>query len=68
MRNTRFIKVIYCHTLVSPGTGAALHTAFFFKALMTDDFPTFGYLSMYVFCESKQKKSRKKNKLEKKKE
>ena len=35
--------MIYCQTLVYPGTGAALQTFFSFKVLMTLDFPTFGY-------------------------
>ena len=37
------MRVIYCHTLVYPGTGAALQTLFSFKVLITLDFPTFGY-------------------------
>lgn len=34
---------MYCHTLVSPGTGAALQTAFFFNVLITLLLPTLGY-------------------------
>ena len=30
---------MYCHTRVSPGTGAALHTFFRLRVLMTEDFP-----------------------------
>lgn len=26
MRKMRFMSVMYCHTLVSPGMGATLHT------------------------------------------
>lgn len=26
MRKMRFMRVMYCHTLVSPGMGATLHT------------------------------------------
>jgi len=36
------MSVMYCHTLVSPGMGATLHTFFFINALMTEDLPTFG--------------------------
>ena len=43
IKKTRRINVMYCHTFVSPGTGAALQTIFFFKVLITEDFPTFGY-------------------------
>merc|ERR1712023_588397 len=34
---------MYCHTFVSPGMGAALHTFFFFNMLITELLPTFGY-------------------------
>ena len=34
---------MYCHTLVSPGIGATLHTFLDRNVLMTDDLPTFGY-------------------------
>lgn len=37
------MRVIYCHTFVSPGMGATVHTFFFFRVLMILDFPTFGY-------------------------
>jgi len=37
------VSVIYCHTLVSPGIGAHMHTFLFFKVLITLDLPTFGY-------------------------
>ena len=39
-------SVMYCHTLVSPGIGATLHTFFFLKVLITELFPTFGYLNL----------------------
>ena len=34
-----FVRAMYCHTRVSPGTGAALQTFFLFKVLMTEDLP-----------------------------
>ena len=34
---------MYCHTFVSPGIGATLHTCFFFSVLMMLLLPTFGY-------------------------
>mmetsp|Transcript_71553 Transcript_71553/g.213511 ORF Transcript_71553/g.213511 Transcript_71553/m.213511 type:complete len:244 (-) Transcript_71553:277-1008(-) len=40
---SRLVSEMYCHMRVSPGTGAALQTFFFFSVLMTEDFPTFGY-------------------------
>ena len=43
MRKMRFVRLTYCHTLVSPGMGAVTHTFFVLKALMTLDLPTFGY-------------------------
>ena len=43
------MNVIYCHTFVSPGMGAALQTFFFFNVLMIDDLPTFGYLHWKKF-------------------
>ena len=43
IRNTFRNNVIYCHTFVSPGIGATLHTFFFFNVLMTELFPTLGY-------------------------
>ena len=36
------MSVTYCHTFVSPGTGATLHTFFDDSALMTEDLPTLG--------------------------
>lgn len=36
-------SVMYCHTFVSPGMGATLHTCFFFSVLMMLLLPTFGY-------------------------
>lgn len=36
------MRVMYCQTLVSPGMGAVLQTAFFLSVLMMDDFPTLG--------------------------
>ena len=36
------MSVMYCQILVSPGTGATLHTFFFFSVLITLDLPTFG--------------------------
>jgi hypothetical protein len=39
----RLVSVIYCHTFVSPGMGATLHTTLVRRVLITDDFPTFGY-------------------------
>lgn len=46
--------MIYYQTFVSPGIGAALHTLFYLRALITEDFPTFGYptnptLIFYLF-------------------
>jgi hypothetical protein len=38
----RFIKVMYCQTLVSPAMGATTHTFFFRKVLMMDDLPVLG--------------------------
>lgn len=35
--------MIYYQTLVSPGIGAALHTLFYLKELITEDLPTLGY-------------------------
>ena len=35
-------RTMYCHTLVSPGTGATLQTFFFLSVLMIEDLPTFG--------------------------
>lgn len=34
---------MYCHTLVSPGIGATVHTFFFRKVLMIEDLPVLGY-------------------------
>jgi hypothetical protein len=34
---------MYYQTLVSPGIGALLHTFFYFKELIIEDLPTFGY-------------------------
>lgn len=42
MMYIRFIKLTYCHTLVSPGMGATVHTFFLSKVLIMDDFPVFG--------------------------
>ena len=39
----RLVSVIYYQTLVSPGIGALLQTFFYFKELIMEDFPTFGY-------------------------
>jgi hypothetical protein len=36
------LKLTYCHTLVSPGMGATVHTFFFRSVLIIDDFPVFG--------------------------
>jgi hypothetical protein len=42
MRKMRFMSVMYCQTLVSPGTGADLHTFLVRSVLMTLDLPTLG--------------------------
>mmetsp|Transcript_5068 Transcript_5068/g.17617 ORF Transcript_5068/g.17617 Transcript_5068/m.17617 type:complete len:200 (-) Transcript_5068:1164-1763(-) len=42
MRKTRLVSVMYCHTLVSPGMGAVLHTFFVLSVLMTELLPTLG--------------------------
>ena len=39
----RFVSVMYCQTLVSPGTGATLQTLPALRVLMTLDLPTLGY-------------------------
>ena len=39
----RFISVIYCQILVSPGIGATVHTFFFRNVLMIEDLPVLGY-------------------------
>lgn len=43
MRYIRRVRVMYCHTLVSPGIGAVLHTGFFRNVLIMDDLPELGY-------------------------
>ena len=43
MRYIRFINVIYCHTFVSPGIGAVVHTFFLRRVLIIEDFPVLGY-------------------------
>ena len=42
MRKMRFMSVMYCQTLVSPGMGATLQLFFFTSVLMTLLLPTFG--------------------------
>ena len=42
MRYMRFVSVMYCQTLVSPGTGATLQTLPALRVLMTEDLPTLG--------------------------
>jgi hypothetical protein len=41
-RYTFLVSVMYCHTFVSPGIGAALHTFFARSVLITELLPTFG--------------------------
>ena len=40
MRKMRFMSVMYCHTLVSPGTGATLQTFLVRRVLITELLPT----------------------------
>lgn len=42
MRYIRFMSVIYCQILVSPGIGATVQTFFFRNVLMMEDLPVFG--------------------------
>lgn len=42
MRYIRFINVMYCHTLVSPGIGATVQTFFFLRVLIIEDLPVLG--------------------------
>lgn len=42
MRKMRFMRVMYCHTFVSPGMGATLQLFFFTRELITLLLPTFG--------------------------
>lgn len=51
IRYIRRIKVMNCHTLVSPGIGATVVTFEPFKVFMRLDFPTFGYpISPTLIC------------------
>jgi hypothetical protein len=43
MRLIFLVSVMYCQILVSPGTGAVLHTFFPRSVLITQLLPTFGY-------------------------
>jgi hypothetical protein len=38
----RFISVMYCHTLVSPGMGATVQTFLLRSVLMMEDLPVLG--------------------------
>jgi hypothetical protein len=42
------MSVMYCHTFVSPGIGATLHTFFFRRVFMTDDLPVLGLVVLSV--------------------
>jgi hypothetical protein len=42
MRYIRFMRVIYCHTFVSPGIGATVQTFFFRRVFMIEDLPVLG--------------------------
>jgi hypothetical protein len=42
MRNILFMRATYCHTLVSPGTGAALQHFLAARALIRELLPVLG--------------------------